>query len=92
MTRARHFNTYLSATALSLFAGVAGYFGWRFGVVPELLYKTNLLVPTPSVELLLGPVPVSAIALVVCSIAFGLTINGVEVRRSWQYLVAALLV
>lgn len=92
MTRARHFNTYLSATALSLFAGSAGYFGWRFGVVPELLYKTNLLAPTAHLELLLGPVPVSAIALIVCSIAFGLTINGVELRRSWQYLVAALLV
>ncbi|HEU4797083.1 MAG TPA: GAF domain-containing protein, partial [Pyrinomonadaceae bacterium] len=92
MTRARTFNTYISATALSFVAGLAGYFGWRFGVVPELLYTTKLLQPAETIELLLGPVPISAIALVACSMALGLTINGVELRRSWQYLLAGLLV
>ncbi len=92
MTRARPFNSYISATALSLVAGLAGYFGSRFGVVPELLYKTNLLKPHDSVELLLGPVPVAAIALVACSLAIGLTVNGVALRRSWQYLLAGILV
>ena len=92
MTRARTFNTYLSATALSFVAGLAVYFGWRFGVVPELLYRTGLLQSTTSLELFLGPVPVSAIALVACSLAFGLTINSIELRRSWQYLLAGLVV
>jgi two-component system phosphate regulon sensor histidine kinase PhoR len=91
LTRARPFSTYLSTTALSLVAGLAGYFGWRFGVVPELLYKTGLLKPGESVELLLGPIPVAAIALVVCSLAIGLTVNAVALRRSWQYLLAGIL-
>ena len=92
MTRARTFSTYISATALSFVAGLAGYFGWRFGVVPELLYTTRLLEPNESVQLFLGPVPISAIALVTCSLAFGLTINAIELRRSWQYLLAGILV
>jgi two-component system phosphate regulon sensor histidine kinase PhoR len=91
LTRAKTFNTYLSATALSLVAGSAGFFGWRFGVVPELLYKSGLLQPNESTELLVGPIPVSAIALVLSSVAFGLTINGVELRRSWQYLLGGLV-
>ncbi len=92
MTRTKTFTTYIAATALSFVAGLAGYFGWRFGVVPELLYRTNLLEPHESVQLFLGPIPISAIALVTSSLAFGLTVNAVELRRSWQYLLAGILV
>jgi two-component system phosphate regulon sensor histidine kinase PhoR len=91
LTRTRTFSTYISATGLSLLAGLAGYFGWRFGVVPELLYTANLLEPSEGVELLLGPIPVSAIALVGCSMAFGLTVNGIELRRSWHYLLGGVV-
>ncbi|HET9479421.1 MAG TPA: ATP-binding protein, partial [Pyrinomonadaceae bacterium] len=91
LTRSRTFTTYISAAALSLFAGFVGYAGFRFGVVPELLYTSNLLPRVESVELFLGPVPVAAIVLAACSVAFGLTLNNFGLRRSWHYLLAGLL-
>lgn len=92
MIRSRTITTCISATALSLFAGLAGYLGWRFGVVPELLYHAGILAPAETVELLLGPVPVSAIVLATSSVAFGLTLNGFGLRRSWHYLLLSLVV
>ena len=86
MSQARTFSSYISATGLSLLAGLAGYFGWRFGLIPELLHTTNVLPRTETVELLLGPVPVSAIAIAASSVILGLTINSFELRRSWRYL------
>ena len=92
MTRSRTFPIYISATGLSLFAGLAGYFGWRFGVVPELLSTTNLLPPAAErVEILLGPVPVAAIAIAICSLVFGLTLNTFGLRRSWRYLLIGII-
>ncbi|MCA1577761.1 MAG: GAF domain-containing protein [Acidobacteria bacterium] len=91
MAHSRTFTSYISATGLSLFAGLAGYFGWRFGLVPELLYSANVLPRTESVELLLGPVPVSAIALTASSVILGLTINSLELRRSWRYLLGGIV-
>jgi signal transduction histidine kinase len=69
---------------------LGGYFGWRFGVVPELL---NRFAPPPAerVELLLGPVPVPAIAITACAIAFGLTLNTFGLRRSGRYLLATFI-
>ena len=93
VTRSRTLPIYVSATGLSLFAGLAAYFGWRFGVVPELLSTTDLLpAPTERVELLLGPIPVAAMAIVICSLAFGLTLNTFGLRRSWRYLLFAIVV
>ena len=67
-----------------------GYFGWRVGVVPELLYQANILPPIETAELLLGPVPVSAIVLAASSVALGLTLNCFGLRRSWPYLLFCL--
>jgi two-component system phosphate regulon sensor histidine kinase PhoR len=92
LIRFRTVPTHISATGLSLFAGLAGYLGWRFGVVPELLYQTGILARTETAELLLGPVPVSAIVLVASSVALGLTLNGFGLRRSWPYLLLSLAV
>lgn len=86
MIRSRTITTSVSCTALGLFAGLAGYFGWRFGVVPEILYQAQILTPPETVELLLGPVPLSAIVLAVCPVALGLILNGFGLRRSWPYL------
>ena len=86
MIRSKPVTTYFSATALSLGAGLAGYFGWRFGILPELLDHPKLLPPVEKFELLLGPIPVSAIVLAVCSVALGLTLNSFELRRSWPYI------
>ena len=91
MTHARNFNSYISATGLSLLAGLTGYFGWRFGLIPELLYTANIVARAESVELLLGPVPVSAIAIAASSLVLGLTINSFELRRSWRYLLAGIV-
>ena len=91
MSHARTFSSYISATGLSLLAGLAGYFGWRFGLIPELLYAANLIPRVEGVELLLGPVPVSAIALIASSLALGLTINSFELRRSWRYLLGGIV-
>ncbi|HEY2963795.1 MAG TPA: ATP-binding protein, partial [Pyrinomonadaceae bacterium] len=68
------------------FAGVVTYFGWRFGLVPELLYITRVLPRVEIVELLLGPVPVAAIVLATSSVILGLTINVFGLRRSWCYV------
>ena len=86
LIRSRTITTSVSCTALGLFAGLAGYFGWRFGVVPEILYQAQILTPPETVELLLGPVPLSAIVLAVCPVALGLILNGFGLRRSWPYL------
>jgi signal transduction histidine kinase len=91
LSRSRTFPIYVSTTALSLFAGLAGYFGWRFGVFPELVNTSAILSPGERVELLLGPVPVTAIAVTMCALAFGLTVNAYGLRRSWRYLLAGLL-
>ena len=91
MSQARTFSSYISATGLSLLAGLAGYFGWRFGLIPELLHTTNVLPRTEPVELLLGPVPVSPIAIAASSIILGLTINSFELRRSWRYLLGGIV-
>jgi signal transduction histidine kinase len=71
---------------------VAGFAGWRFGFVPEIAYTPALVSRSDTVELLLGPVPVSAIVLVVCSLALGLTLNSFGLRRSWHYLLLGLAV
>jgi len=92
LTRSRTSSTYISATALSICAGLAGYFGVRFGVLPELLYQTNILAPEEGVELFLGPVPIAALALAACSLGFGLSVDTFGVRRSWRYLVAGVVV
>jgi signal transduction histidine kinase len=91
LSQARTFSSYISATGLSLLAGLAGYFGWRFGLIPELLHTTNVLPRTEPVELLLGPVPVSPIAIAASSIILGLTINSFELRRSWRYLLGGIV-
>jgi signal transduction histidine kinase len=91
LNNSRTFTSYISATGLSLFAGLAAYFGWRFGLIPELLYTANILPHTESAALLLGPLPVSAIALTVSSLALGLTINSFELRRSWRYLLGGIV-
>jgi signal transduction histidine kinase len=92
LIRSKTLTTYASATALSLFAGVAGFAGWRFGFVPEIAYTPALVSRSDTVELLLGPVPVSAIVLVVCSLALGLTLNSFGLRRSWHYLLLGVAV
>jgi len=86
LSRSKTFPTYVSATGLSLFAGLVTFFGWRFGLVPELLYVTGALPRSENVELLLGPVPVAAIVLATSSVILGLTINVFGLRRSWQYV------
>jgi two-component system phosphate regulon sensor histidine kinase PhoR len=91
LNHARTFTSYISAIGLSLLAGLAGYFGWRFGLIPELLYTAHVLPRTESVELLLGPVPVSAIAIAASSLVLGLTINSFELRRSWRYLLGGIV-
>lgn len=60
--------------------------------MPEVLYKAGILAPAETAELLLGPVPVPAIVLSVCSVALGLTLNGFGLRRSWHYLLLGLAV
>jgi signal transduction histidine kinase len=91
LNRSRTSNTYISATALSICAGLAGYFGVRFGVIPELLYQTHILAREDGVELFLGPVSVAAVVLIACSLGFGLTVDTFGVRRAWRYLVAGIV-
>jgi signal transduction histidine kinase len=86
LIRSKTFPTYISAIGLGLFAGLAGYFGWRFRLVPELLYVAELLPRGEPVELLPGPFPVPAIALAACSLALSLIVNGFGLRRSWRWL------
>ena len=92
MSRSKTFPTYVSATGLSLIAGVVTYFGWRFGLVRELLYISGLLPRTETVELLLGPVPVAAVVLATSSVILGLTINVHGLRRSWTYILIGVAV
>ena len=91
MNRSRTFPIYVSSTVLSLFAGLAGYLGWRLGVIPELLNLSTLASPAEQLELFLGPVPIAALAILICALGFGLTLNAYGLRRTWRYLLIALV-
>jgi hypothetical protein len=67
---------------------LAGYFGWRLGVIPEVLRSWSEVPPNEQVELLIGNVPVAAVALIVFALVLGLTVHYLGLRRSWTYLVA----
>jgi signal transduction histidine kinase len=86
LSRSKTFPTYVSATGFSLVAGLVGYFGWRIGLIPELLYSFGVVRRAETVELLLGPVPVAAIVLATSSVILGLAINVHGLRRSWRYI------
>ena len=92
MIRTKSVNSYLSASALSLFAALAGYASWRLGALPELFPRFALAPATDDTIELLKSAPVAAAVLAVCSISIGLVLNRFGLRRSWSYLLFGIAV
>jgi signal transduction histidine kinase len=88
LIRSKTTSSYVSVFGLSILAGLAGYFGWRLGVIPEVVRGWTDVPPNEQIELLVGSVPVPAVALIVFALALGLTVHYLGLRRSWTYLVA----
>ena len=92
MIRTKSVNSYLSASALGLFAALAGYASWRLGALPELFPRFALAPATDDTIELLKSAPVAAALLAVCSISIGLVLNRFGLRRSWSYLLFGIAV
>ena len=92
MIRTKSVNSYLSASALGLFAALAGYASWRLGALPELFPRFALAPATDDTIELLKSAPVAAAVLAVCSISIGLVLNRFGLRRSWSYLLFGIAV
>lgn len=87
MIRIRTVTSYLSATGLGLFAGLAGYSCWRLGILPGL----PAILPVQPPELTKPDVSIAAAALITYSLALSLTINRFGLRRSWRYILVSVV-
>lgn len=86
LIRTKTLTSYLSATGLSLFAGLAAYSCWRFGVLPEVFPRFAVEVPATDTIELLTSAPIPAAVLAVYSITIGLLLTRFGLRRCWSYL------
>ena len=85
LIRLRTLASYISAIALGLFAGLAGYAFWRAGILPEIV---SILPASPTG--LITPEPLFAAAgLGTYSLALSLTVTRFGLRRSWQYILVS---
>jgi signal transduction histidine kinase len=92
LIRTKPVNSYVSAAALGLLAGLAGYSCWRLGALPEVFPRFALEASTVNTVELLTGAPQAAAVLVVYSIAIGLALNRFGLRRSWSYLLFGIAV
>ena len=74
MIRIKTLTSYLSTSALGVFAGLAGYASWHF--LPDL----DLSSPDPQV---------AATVVVAYAVALALTINRFGLRRSWRWILVS---
>ena len=76
MIRIKTVTSYLSALALGIIAGLAGYAFWGLGILPDF----DLVKPEPSL---------AATILIAYGLALALTINRFGLRRSWRWILVS---
>jgi len=76
LIRIKTLTSYLSTSALGIFAGVAGYASWHLGILPDL----DLVSPDPSF---------ASIIIVGYALALALTINRFGLQRSWRWILVS---
>lgn len=81
--------SYISASAVSLLAGVMGFATWYFGIVPTSLPHLELLINTAS----LTPLAPEVVGGVIAALALlsGLTLDRFGARKSLVYLAVGVL-
>ena len=88
MIHRRNLVSYLSATALGLFAGLISYYAWRLDIFPSLW--SVLPVATPN-NLASPETTVAAAFLIVFAVALSLVINRFGLRRAWRQIIISFL-
>jgi signal transduction histidine kinase len=89
LTRFKTLSSYLSASGIGVFAGLAGYACWRLGILPHL---TALLPISGPANLFRPDLPIAVAGLVAYALALSLTINRFGLRRSWRYVAMGVIV
>jgi signal transduction histidine kinase len=89
LIRTRTVTSYISATSLGIFAGLAGYACWRLGIFPDL---TAVLPVSPSNDLTTPELSVVAAGLVTYALALSLAVNRFGLRRAWRYIFISVVV
>ena len=87
LIRTRTVTSYVSATALGLFAGLAGYWCWLAGILPSL----TTILPAAPPQLTFPDVTFAAVGLTTYCLAVSLTINSFGLRRSWRYILVSVV-
>ena len=88
MIRIKTLSSYLSATGISIFAGVLSYACWNLGILPNLnsifpeSFPANVSVTDPSI---------AAAALFGYSLALSFAVSFFGLRHSWLYIVASVV-
>ena len=90
MIRLKPLTSYVSASAIGIFAGLTGFACWRLGVLPDLW----TVLPLPSSASLTTPdLRVTGSSLIAYALVASLTVNGLGLRRAWPWIaVSAVLV
>jgi len=76
LIRIKSLISYVSAAALGIIAGFAGYAFWNLGILPEL----EFVKPEPAI---------AAPILIAYALALALTINRFGLRRSWRWILVS---
>lgn len=92
LNRSKLITSYLSAIGLSLVAALVAYSCWRLGGLPEVFPSFAGEPQTGDALELLTSAPVPAAVLAVYSIAIGLVLNRLGLRRCWSYLLFGIVV
>ena len=83
MIRIRTLNSYISATALGVLAGLASYASWRVGLLPDIaaffptLTPNNLVTPDPLI---------AAGSVIAFAVILSLTITRFGFRHTWYHI------
>jgi signal transduction histidine kinase len=89
LIRIKTLNSYFSASAIGICAGLIGYAVWTLGVMPSL---TTLLPTSSPVELTSLDDAIVAACQVTYALALSLTLNRFGLRHCWRWIVVSTVV
>ncbi|HYK22265.1 MAG TPA: hypothetical protein VEV42_16110, partial [Pyrinomonadaceae bacterium] len=89
MISLRTLNTYISVTALGVLAGLASYFGWHVGILPNVAAFFPSVIP-PNLP---APDPLIAAGTVIAfAVALSLAVTGFGFRHTWHEIAIGFIV
>ena len=88
MIRIKNLTTYISASGLGLFAGLAGYACWHLGVLPDIsaIFPASSSITHIPVDSSIVAAGLTSYSLVLC-----LSITRFGFRRSWRFILASVV-